>query len=111
AGAVGPQESEDRPRTALERDVVDRRDPAALIVEERLAQMLYLDHDNGGVGIPPPVGGNRPARRPSPALPLHIPRLHYLARGCSRTRGSPAEFPRARGGTPSRPTRRRSPRS
>jgi hypothetical protein len=40
---------------ALERDVIDRRDPAPLIVEERLAQMLHLDHDDGGLGFPPPL--------------------------------------------------------
>ena len=44
AGPVGPEQPEDRAGLAIKRDVGDRRDPAALIVEEALAKTFDLDH-------------------------------------------------------------------
>ena len=50
---IGPEQAEDRPGPAFERDIRDRADPSALIVEERLAQTVNLDHTFGRPIGPP----------------------------------------------------------
>ena len=44
ARPVGPEQAEDRAGLAVEADVANGRDPAPLVVEERLAQVFDVDH-------------------------------------------------------------------
>ena len=136
---LGPSSPKISPGLAVERDIAHGGDPAALVVEERLAEIFDLDHAVArlsmvrsetvgqlrrkasiadAIGVPDldttPTG--RPCSRTARAssgseCDRCTRRTRYAGGGCSPPRECSAGSRRASGGGPCPPRRRRSPRS